>query len=72
MVHFGSATPAVIEPPAVKHEPTEMAGPHEPAVPLPKQFINSETPFRSYFMDKMSTELGFNGPSIYGVAICQL
>ncbi|KAK3248746.1 hypothetical protein CYMTET_11392 [Cymbomonas tetramitiformis] len=62
MVHFGSATPAVIEPPVVKHAPAELVEPDEPAMPQPKQFIDNEPPFGSSFMDNMSVELGLNEP----------
>eukprot|EP00854_Cymbomonas_tetramitiformis_P013739 gene13739-biopygen14134 len=54
MVHFGSATPAVIGPHAVTHEP------EEPAVPHPQhQFIDGEPPFEKSFMDNVSVQLGF-------------
>ncbi|KAK3256676.1 hypothetical protein CYMTET_34198 [Cymbomonas tetramitiformis] len=66
MVHFGSATPAMIETPAVAYAPTETIEPDEPdepGMPYRQQFIDSEPPFESSFMDIMSARLGFNEPA---------
>ncbi|KAK3258188.1 hypothetical protein CYMTET_32757 [Cymbomonas tetramitiformis] len=62
MVHFGSPTSAVIEKPAVEHEPTVTIESDDDSSIYPQQFIDNEPPFEQSFMDNMSVQLGFNGP----------
>ncbi|KAK3257700.1 hypothetical protein CYMTET_33225 [Cymbomonas tetramitiformis] len=61
-VHFGSATPAVIEPPAVVYAPPETIESDEPAL-YPQQFIVDDPPFKTSFMDSMYVRLGFIEPA---------
>ncbi|KAK3249067.1 hypothetical protein CYMTET_41499 [Cymbomonas tetramitiformis] len=60
MVHFGSATPAVIDQPAVEHEPRVAIERDDDSALYPQQFIDGEPPFEQSFMDNMSVQLGFN------------
>ncbi|KAK3284428.1 hypothetical protein CYMTET_7929 [Cymbomonas tetramitiformis] len=62
MVHFGSATPAVIDENIVEPEPRVTIEDDESALILPKQFIDDEPPFEQSFMDGMSVKLGFFEP----------
>ncbi|KAK3242874.1 hypothetical protein CYMTET_47450 [Cymbomonas tetramitiformis] len=62
MVHFGSATPAVIDESIVEPEPQVEIESDENALIVPKQFIDNEPPFEQSFMDGMSVKLGFFEP----------
>ncbi|KAK3235093.1 hypothetical protein CYMTET_54684 [Cymbomonas tetramitiformis] len=62
MVHFGSATPAVIDKTIVEPEPQVEIENGENALIFPKQFIDNESPFEQSFMDGMSVKLGFFEP----------
>ncbi|KAK3272144.1 hypothetical protein CYMTET_19544 [Cymbomonas tetramitiformis] len=62
MVHFGSATPSVIDDAVVEHEPEVAIGAEEDARIYPKQFVDGEPPFEKSFMDKVSVQLGFFEP----------
>ncbi|KAK3270545.1 hypothetical protein CYMTET_21065 [Cymbomonas tetramitiformis] len=62
MVHFDSATPAVIDEPTVGHEPKVAIENDDDATLYPQQFIDGEPPFEQSFMDNMSVQLGFNEP----------
>ncbi|KAK3282874.1 hypothetical protein CYMTET_9410 [Cymbomonas tetramitiformis] len=60
MVHFGSTTPAVIDQPAVEHEPKVAIESDDDSALYPQQFIDGEPPFEQSFMDNMSVQLSFN------------
>ncbi|KAK3282235.1 hypothetical protein CYMTET_10020 [Cymbomonas tetramitiformis] len=62
MVHFGSATPSVIDDAVVEHEPEVAIETEEDALIYPKQFVDGEPPFEQSFMDSMSVKLGFFEP----------
>ncbi|KAK3235216.1 hypothetical protein CYMTET_54567 [Cymbomonas tetramitiformis] len=62
MVHFGSATPSVIDGAVVEHEPKVTIETEEDAVIYPKQCVDGEPPFGQSFMDNMSVKLGFFEP----------
>ncbi|KAK3243162.1 hypothetical protein CYMTET_47166 [Cymbomonas tetramitiformis] len=63
MVHFGSATPSVIDDAVVEHEPEVAIETEGDAVIYPKQFVDGEPPFEESFMDNMSVQLGFFEPA---------
>ncbi|KAK3238998.1 hypothetical protein CYMTET_51037 [Cymbomonas tetramitiformis] len=63
MVHFGSATPSVIDDAVVEHEPEVAIETEGDAVIYPKQFIDNDPPFEQSFMDNMSVKLGFFEPA---------
>ncbi|KAK3246963.1 hypothetical protein CYMTET_43529 [Cymbomonas tetramitiformis] len=62
MVHFGSATPAVIDESIVETEPQVAIEDGENALIFPKRFIDNEPTFEQSFMDNMSVKLGFFEP----------
>ncbi|KAK3278133.1 hypothetical protein CYMTET_13908 [Cymbomonas tetramitiformis] len=62
MVHFGSATPAVIDESIVEPAPQVVIEADEDAVLYPKHYIDDEPPFEQSFMDGMSVKSGFFEP----------
>ncbi|KAK3238320.1 hypothetical protein CYMTET_51658 [Cymbomonas tetramitiformis] len=62
MVHFGTATPAVIDESIAEPEPQVTIDNDEGALIFPKRFVDNETPFEQSFMDGMSVKLGFFEP----------
>ncbi|KAK3267968.1 hypothetical protein CYMTET_23508 [Cymbomonas tetramitiformis] len=63
IVHFGSATPSLVDDAVVEHEPEVAIETEEDEMIYPKQFVDSEPPFEQSFMDNLSVKLGFFEPA---------